>query len=105
MKKILVVDDEPSILTLLTFNLEKDGYAVTTAEDGLIGYELALTNQFDFIILDVMLPNMDGLEITKALRREKIDTPILILTAKDDQVDKIIHSIGFFDFHLFASDH
>lgn len=90
MKKVLVVDDEPSILTLLTFNLEKDGYTVTSVEDGALGYELGLTNQFDFIILDVMLPNMDGLEITKALRREKIDTPILILTAKDDQIDKII---------------
>lgn len=90
MKKVLVVDDEPSIVTLLTFNLEKDGYEVISAEDGAIGYELALSNQFDFIILDVMLPNMDGLEITKSLRREKIDTPILILTAKDDQVDKII---------------
>lgn len=90
MKKVLVVDDEPSILTLLTFNLEKDGYVVTSVEDGALGYELGLTNQFDFIILDVMLPNMDGLEITKALRREKIDTPILILTAKDDQIDKII---------------
>ncbi|MGC3206479.1 response regulator, partial [Enterococcus faecalis] len=52
--------------------------------------ELALSNQNDFIILDVMLPGMDGLEITKALRRVKIDTPILILTAKDEQVDKII---------------
>ncbi|MBO0472680.1 alkaline phosphatase synthesis transcriptional regulatory protein PhoP [Enterococcus sp. DIV0840] len=90
MKKVLVVDDEPSIVTLLTFNLEKDGYEVISAEDGAVGYELALSNQFDFIILDVMLPNMDGLEITKSLRREKIDTPILILTAKDDQVDKII---------------
>lgn len=90
MKKVLVVDDEPSIVTLLTFNLEKDGYQVVSAEDGAEGFELALSNQFDFIILDVMLPNMDGLEITKSLRREKIDTPILILTAKDDQVDKII---------------
>lgn len=90
MKKVLVVDDEPSIVTLLTFNLEKDGYEVMTAVDGAVGYELALSNQFDFIILDVMLPNMDGLEITKSLRREKIDTPILILTARDDQVDKII---------------
>ena len=90
MKKVLVVDDEPSILTLLTFNLEKEGYQVTTSEDGKNGFELALSNQYDFIILDVMLPGMDGLEITKALRREKIDTPILILTAKDEQVDKII---------------
>ena len=51
----------------------------TTSEDGKNGFELALSNQYDFIILDVMLPGMDGLEITKALRREKIDTPILIL--------------------------
>ncbi|MTD38972.1 response regulator [Erwinia sp. CPCC 100877] len=90
MKKVLVVDDEPSIVTLLTFNLEKEGYDVTTAFDGETGFELALSNHYDFIILDVMLPNMDGLEITKSLRREKNDTPILILTARDDQVDKII---------------
>jgi two-component system alkaline phosphatase synthesis response regulator PhoP len=90
MKKVLVVDDEPSIVTLLTFNLEKEGYDVTTAFDGEAGYELALSNHYDFIILDVMLPHMDGLEMTKSLRREKIDTPILILTARDDQVDKII---------------
>lgn len=90
MKHVLVVDDEPSILTLLKFNLEKDGYKVSTAENGTEAYELALDQSFDFIILDVMLPGMDGLDITKALRREKIETPILILTAKDDQVDKII---------------
>ncbi|MGL4695358.1 response regulator transcription factor [Enterococcus larvae] len=90
MKHVLVVDDEPSILTLLKFNLEKDGYKVTTAENGTEAYELALDQSFDFIILDVMLPGMDGLDITKALRREKVETPILILTAKDDQVDKII---------------
>ncbi|MCB5955907.1 response regulator transcription factor [Enterococcus sp. CWB-B31] len=90
MKHILVVDDEPSILTLLQFTLEKDGYKVSTAETGTKAYEMALANVYDFIILDVMLPGMDGLEITKALRRERIETPILILTAKDDQVDKII---------------
>ncbi|MGK0551814.1 response regulator transcription factor [Enterococcus faecalis] len=90
MKRVLVVDDEPSILTLLTFNLEKEGYQVMTAEDGRQGFEEALTNQYDFIILDLMLPQMNGLDITKALRREKIDTPILMLTARDDQVDKII---------------
>lgn len=90
MKHVLVVDDEPSILTLLKFNLEKDGYKVSTAENGTEAYEMALDQSFDFIILDVMLPGMDGLDITKALRREKIETPILILTAKDDQVDKII---------------
>ncbi|MBV7389583.1 MULTISPECIES: response regulator transcription factor [Enterococcus] len=90
MKHILVVDDEPSIVTLLTFNLEKEGYQVTSAEDGLIGYELALAENYDFIILDVMLPSMDGLEIAKKLRQEKIDTPILMLTAKDEAIDRIL---------------
>ena len=90
MKKILVVDDEPSIVTLLTFNLEKEGYKVTSATDGGEGLELALEQSFDFIILDVMLPTMDGMEITQRLRQEKNETPILMLTAKDDQVDRII---------------
>ena len=63
---------------------------MTTSEDGKNGFELALSNQYDFIILDVMLPGMDGLEITKSTSSRKIDTPILILTAKDEQVDKII---------------
>ena len=90
MKKVLVVDDEPSIVTLLTFNLEKEGYKVISADDGQIGLELALEQSFDFIILDVMLPSIDGIAITQKLRQEKIDTPILILTAKDDQVDRII---------------
>jgi len=90
MKKILIVDDEPSIITLLKFNLEKEGYEVTTAENGKDAYEIASTQSFDFIILDIMLPLIDGIEVTKKLRQEKIDTPILILTAKDDSVDRIL---------------
>jgi len=90
MKKILIVDDEASIVTLLKYNLEKEGYAVNTANDGLEGYQKALENHYDFLLLDVMLPGMDGMDITKKLRREKIDTPILILTAKDDPIEKII---------------
>ena len=90
MKKILVVDDEPSIVTLLTFNLEKEGYQVSSATDGAIGLQLALEGNYDFIILDVMLPSIDGIEITKQIRQEKIDTPILILTAKDDPIDRIL---------------
>lgn len=90
MKRVLVVDDEPSIVTLLTFNLEKEGYAVTSAADGKDGYELALSDSYDFIILDVMLPSMDGLDIAKKLRQEKVDTPILMLTAKDDAIDRIL---------------
>lgn len=90
MKKVLVIDDEPSIVTLLTFNLEKENYEVHSALDGLSGYQMAQTETFDFIILDVMLPGMDGFEITKALRAQKVQTPILMLTAKDEQIDKIV---------------
>ena len=90
MKKVLLVDDEPSIVTLLAFNLEKDGYEVTTATDGAEGYRLAISNPFDFIILDLMLPSMDGMDICKRLRQEKFDTPIMILTAKDDELEKSI---------------
>lgn len=90
MKKILVVDDEPSIVTLLTFNLEKEGYRVVSVADGKEAFELAVAEPFDFIILDVMLPSMDGIEITKKLRQEKVETPILVLTAKDDPIDRIL---------------
>ena len=90
MKKVLLVDDEQSILTLLTFNLEKEGYQVQTALDGATGYSLALANEYDFIILDLMMPLMDGMEVCKKLRQEKNNTPIMILTAKDEELDKII---------------
>lgn len=90
MRKVLIVDDEQSIVTLLTFNLEKEGYKVESALDGLVGYKLALANEYDFILLDLMMPSMDGIEVCKKLRQEKIDTPIMILTAKDDEFDKII---------------
>lgn len=90
MKRVLVVDDEPSIVTLLTFNLEKEGYQVTSATDGKEGFDLAISEPFDFIILDVMLPSMDGIEITRKIRQEKIEAPILVLTAKDDPIDRIL---------------
>ncbi|KAF1301270.1 MULTISPECIES: response regulator transcription factor [Enterococcus] len=90
MKNVLIVDDEPSIIRLLTFNLEKEGYQVTAVLDGQEGLDQALTGAFDFIILDVMLPSIDGMEITKKLRQEKIETPILLLTAKDDTIDRIL---------------
>ena len=90
MKKVLVVDDEVAIVTLLEYNLKKDGYEVETANDGKTAYQKALVNNYDFILLDLMLPEMDGMEVTKKLRQEKIETPILMLTAKDDEYDKII---------------
>ncbi|MFD1672504.1 response regulator transcription factor [Agrilactobacillus yilanensis] len=90
MDKILVVDDEPAILTLLKYNLVQEGYQVISAQDGQEALELALNEKFDFIILDLMLPHVDGLEITRRLRIEKIRTPIMILTAKDSETDKIV---------------
>lgn len=90
MHKILVVDDEPSIVTLMKFNLEKAGYEVITAEDGRQGLDLSLTEKPDLIVLDLMLPGMDGMDICKSLRQEKVDTPILMLTAKDEEFDKIL---------------
>ncbi|MBC1913502.1 response regulator transcription factor [Listeria booriae] len=90
MTKILVVDDESSIVTLLQFNIEKAGFDVVTAEDGRTGYELALAEKPDLIVLDLMLPEMDGIEVCKQLRQDKVETPILMLTAKDDELDKII---------------
>lgn len=90
MKKVLIVDDEQSILTLLKYSLEKEGYEVIQAMDGMTGLELATNNQLDFIILDLMLPKMDGMDVCKNLRQNKIHTPILMLTAKDDELEKII---------------
>lgn len=90
MKKVLIVEDEQSILTLLKYNLEKEGYQVSTATDGREGYEIAIGEPFDIILLDLMLPGMDGMDICRELRREKIDCPIIMLTAKDSEIDKIV---------------
>lgn len=90
MKKVLVVDDEQSIVTLLTFNLEKEGYEVESALDGEVAYEMALNENYDFIILDLMLPKKSGMDVCKDLRQQKVNTPIIMLTAKDDELEKII---------------
>lgn len=90
MKKILIVEDELSILKLLTYNLEQEGYNVESAMDGEEGLEMALQNEYDMILLDLMLPNKDGMEICRELRQEKSDVPIIILTAKDSEIDKIL---------------
>lgn len=90
MKKILVVDDEQSILTLLKFNLEQNGFQVYTADNGMDALDIARTLKPEAIVLDLMLPLKDGIEVAKELRQDKINTPILMLTAKDDELDKII---------------
>lgn len=90
MKKLLVVDDEPSILTLLKFNLEQSGFEVLTADNGNDALDIATSENLSLIVLDLMLPGMDGMDVCKTLRQEKINTPILMLTAKDDEFDKIL---------------
>ncbi|OZU90655.1 DNA-binding response regulator [Virgibacillus indicus] len=89
-QKILIVDDEVSIVKLLQFNIEKAGFLTDTAYDGLEAIKKAENNDYDLIILDLMLPGMDGIEVCKYLRNNKIDTPILMLTAKDDEFDKVL---------------
>ncbi|RXI98521.1 DNA-binding response regulator [Anaerobacillus alkaliphilus] len=89
-QRLLVVDDEESIVTLLQFNLEQAGYDVVTAMDGKTAFEKAKDGNFDLIILDLMIPELDGLEVCKQLRQNKISTPILMLTAKDDEFDKVL---------------
>lgn len=89
-QKILVVDDEISILTLLQFNLEQAGYEVVTAENGAEALEVVIEEKPNCIILDLMLPEMDGLEVCKELRQRHIHTPVLMLTAKDDEFDKVL---------------
>lgn len=89
-KRILVVDDEPSISTLLKYNLEQAGFEVETQMDGLSGFERAKEVPFDLIILDLMLPGMDGMDVCRNLRQEQVFVPILMLTAKDDEFDKVL---------------
>ncbi|MEH7458688.1 DNA-binding response regulator [Bacillus pseudomycoides] len=88
--RILVVDDEEFILTLIEFNLQQAGFEVITAMDGEAALQKATTERPDLIILDLMLPKMDGMEVCKELRLQRIMTPILMLTAKDDEFDKVL---------------
>lgn len=88
-KLILVIEDEAPIVEILKFNLTKSGYRVLAAYDGEEGYRLALSEKPDLILLDVMLPKMDGFEVCKKVR-EKQSTPIIMLTARDEEVDKVL---------------
>lgn len=88
--KILVVDDEESIVTLLEFNLEQAGFTVISSFDGKNALKQVIQEKPDLIILDLMLPELDGLEVCKQLRQRGITTPILMLTAKSDELDKVL---------------
>lgn len=88
-KKILIVEDEVAIVDILTFNLERDGYRVISAYDGEEGARLAKEENPDLILLDVMLPKMDGFEVCKYVR-SRMNTPIIMLTAREEEVDKVL---------------
>ena len=92
VRKILVVDDEPVLVETIAYNLEQAGYQVTTASDGASALDAVRCETPDLIILDIMLPEMDGLEVCRQLRRESNTsmTPIMMLTAKGDEIDKVV---------------
>ncbi len=87
--RILVVDDEKSIVDVIKSNLEREGYFIETAGDGKTALDLALNNNFDLIILDCMLPVMDGFDVCKKIRQES-PVPIIMLTAKSEEIDKVL---------------
>ncbi|MDQ3180389.1 MAG: response regulator transcription factor [Acidobacteriota bacterium] len=88
--KILLVEDETGLITTLTDRLQSEGFDVKTAADGEIGLALALTENFDLILLDVMLPKKNGLDVCRDLRQKGITTSILMLTAKGETIDKVL---------------
>jgi DNA-binding response OmpR family regulator len=90
MNRILIVEDEESILMPLEDNLKLEGYEVATARDGQQGLAVARNGSFDLIVLDIMLPKLDGFEVCKRLRQDRVMTPILMLTAKSQEIDKIL---------------
>jgi len=88
-ERILVIEDDPSILRGLQLNLGMEGYAVRSAADGETGLQLARSERFDLLVVDVMLPRLGGLELIRELRRDDPDLPVLILSAKGQETDKV----------------
>ena len=99
MTKVLVIEDNANLAFGLTRSLESEGYEVEAAEDGVRGFEMAKSSNCDLILLDLMLPGMDGYTILKKLRAEGKDVPVLILTARGEEADKV------FGFRLGADDY
>jgi DNA-binding response OmpR family regulator len=89
MSRILVVDDEQTIVDVLTYNLSKAGHQPLVARDGETALRLAVAEKPDLVILDLMLPGIDGLEVCRALRRTT-DVPIIMLTARDEEIDRVV---------------
>ncbi len=90
MYRILVVEDEQAMLFGLRDNLEFEGYQVDIAEDGAKGYDMIISGKYDLVLLDVMLPFMSGFDVCKKIRSEGVTTPIILLTAKGEEIDKVL---------------
>lgn len=90
MPHILIIEDEPAMRLGLQDNLEFEGYEVSQAADGKEGLQKGLTKAFDLIILDLMLPKMSGFDVCRGLRKSGVQTPIILLTAKGEEIDKVV---------------
>ena len=88
--KVLLVEDEPGLVLTLTDRLRSEGFDVATASDGKVGFDKALAGGFDLIILDVMLPKKNGYDVCRDLRQKGVETPVLMLTAKGETIDKVL---------------
>ena len=90
MKKILLIEDEPGIVLTLTDRLSREGYSVESATDGETGLERATREPFDLLLLDLMLPRMSGFDVCRELRKRGIETPVIMLTARGQVMDKVV---------------
>jgi two-component system alkaline phosphatase synthesis response regulator PhoP len=89
-RRLLLVEDDTTLRQALTFNLTREGYEVATAADGPRALEAARNERLDLILLDVMLPGMSGVEVLRVLRKEGVTTPVIILSAKGDEIDRVV---------------
>jgi DNA-binding response OmpR family regulator len=89
-RKILIVEDEPSMSQGLRDNLEFEGYEVDLADNGAAGLKLILSNTYDLVVMDVMMPEMSGLDVCKKIREVGIGVPVILLTAKSEEIDKVL---------------
>ena len=89
-RRILIVEDDRTLRQALTFNLEREGYEVRGAVDGQQALDWARNDQFDLMLLDVMLPGMSGIEVLRVLRSEGVATPVIVLSAKGDEIDRVV---------------
>ena len=89
-RRLLLVEDDPTLRQALAFNLTREGYEVSSASSGETALEAARGDRIDIIILDVMLPGMSGIEVLRTLRREGVTTPVIVLSAKGDEIDRVV---------------